>query len=110
MVWFGLWVGLVKVAVKNDWGNPPLTLLAGWVCVCVMLCVLFVFGLCLGFLVWAHGFRMIDGLVWLNLGCVCQCYWQHMVLLLPGCPFVQALVWQYIHIHVYTQHVCISMV
>ena len=29
----------------------------------VLLCVLLVFGSCLGSLVWAHGFRMLDGFV-----------------------------------------------
>ena len=35
----------------------------GWLGLWVLLVVLLVFGLCLGFQVWAHGFGMSDGLV-----------------------------------------------
>ena len=73
MVWFVLWVGLVKVAFKKCLGNSPFKTF-GWLGLWVLLCVLLVFGLCLGFLVWAHGFGMSDGLVcalgWVGQSCV----------------------------------------
>ena len=63
---FGLAVGL-KVGGKQCLGNFPFKTF-GCVGLWVLLCVLLVFGLCLGWLVWAHGFGMSDGLV-CALGC-----------------------------------------
>ena len=64
------WVGFIKVAIYKKWFNSPFEMF-GCLGPCVSLCVLLVFGSCLGFLVWAHGFRMSDG--WgFALGWVCQ--------------------------------------
>ena len=59
---FVLWVGCVTVAFLTCWVHPPFGTVA-WVGCCVLLCVWVVFCLCVGVLVWPHGFRMSDCLV-----------------------------------------------